>query len=109
MAKDMENVFRIGVELAGDFFGSFAPKLGTVFDSLLQFENARRRFFTGFNARLVIGVDVDQTCVKPDRAFVESDQGANLKSRYLRDGERDRFPAAFIQRRPGAAQKSLHI
>jgi hypothetical protein len=26
----------------------------------LQFENARRRFFTGFNARLMIGVDVHQ-------------------------------------------------
>src|SRR4051812_46032869 len=69
MPKNMENIFGIGVQFARDFFGRLARKTGNVFDARLQFENAGRCFFPGFDARLMIGVDIDQAGVKADRPF----------------------------------------
>ena len=43
-------------------------------------EHAGRRFFSGFDAGLMVGVDIDERAVESDRALVERDQRA--------DGER---------------------
>ena len=57
----------------------------------------------------MIRVHVHERAVKPDRAFVERDQRADVKGVDLRNAERDRVALAFVERRARAAQKALQI
>ena len=88
----------------------FSPALRKLRQHLrLQLQDCGRRFLAGFHARLMIGVDVHERAVKPDRAFIERDQRADVKRIHLRDADRDRFALAFVKRRARPAQESLQI
>src|SRR4029434_7480752 len=73
------------------------------------FKQSCRRFFSGFNAGLIVGVDVNQRAIKADRAFIKGDQRADIKGVSLANAHGDRFAPALVKRASGSAQKSVKI
>ena len=63
--------------------------------------------FAGFDAGLVVGVDVDQAGVEGHGAFERGDEGAEVEGIDPRDAERHAFAAVFGERLAGAAEEAL--
>src|SRR4030095_13678190 len=57
----------------------------------------------------MVGVYVYERAVKPNGAFVECDQRADVKCVDLWNAERDGIAFALVERRAGAAEKSLQV
>src|SRR5687767_8597092 len=86
MAHDVKYIFGIRLELARDFFGRFLLAVAQNFlDAPLQFQDTRGRLLPRFDARLMIGVDVDEAGVKADSAFVKGDKRADVEGIDLGD------------------------
>jgi len=111
MSEDVEDFLRVGIHSGGNLFGSFGlpgfPEVGG--DADLEFDDFGGGFFSGLDSRLVVGIDVDERSVKPDGAFVEGDEGAELEGIELGDAERDGFAAVFVKGGASAAEKPLEV
>ncbi len=75
----------------------------------MQLKQAGGRFLSRLYSRLMIGIDVYQRPVEPNRAFVERDQCTDIERIRLWNVYRDRLPIFFIERRPCAAKKTVEV
>ena len=75
----MIDVLGIGAGGGGDLFGGAGVGGEMGADVVEGCQEIPGGFFAGFDARLVIGVDVDQRGVERDRAFEQGDEQPELK------------------------------
>ena len=67
------------------------------------------RFLAGLDARLVVGVDVDQRSVKANSPFKQCDQHPNRIWRHFLDSDRNGFSIFFGQSLAGSQVKPVKI
>ena len=105
----MPDVFGIGGHGGGHGIGGL--RLGRKRGAHLteQGEEYGCGLFAGLHAGLMIGVDVDETGVEADGAFVESDQGAEVKGVDAWNRQGDRLAAIVIKGGARAAEKPLKV
>src|SRR5262249_49110422 len=72
----------------------------------LQRNHVRGGLFPGFDAGLVIGVDVDERRVKPNRPLEERDEQADAERAHFAESEGDALPALLVKRLPRAEQET---
>ena len=106
--KDALNV--LSPDRLGDLFGveRLTRLAGHVSDRLLlYFQYRGRRLLTGFDAGLVVGVDIDQRGIQPHGTLVERGQGTHGLGVNLVAQDRDRLATGFIERLPRALIKAV--
>src|SRR5690349_16380427 len=110
MLEDMEHVFRVGIDCPANFLTGFAFAPREFFTCRrLNLKQPGSGLLSGFDAGLMIGIDVDKRAVKSNRAFVERDQRANAEGVRFWNTDRDRFAILFVKRCPRSAKKTMQI
>ena len=83
-----------------DVLGGVVAKVGD--RATLNVEDFGRGFFAGFDAGLMIGVDMDERGIEADGAFKERDQGTDGACVNASDGDRHGIAAGFVGGSTGA-------
>ena len=66
-------------------------------DIELEMDDGAGHFFARLDSGLVVGVDVYQRCVEPDRPFVQSNECAHGPCVQLINGDREGLAAVFVE------------
>lgn len=110
MGETVVNFLGIGLDGNSDDVGGGAAGMGDgIAHGGEHFEKVDGGLFSGFDAWLVIGVDVDEAGVKRDGAFEQGDEHANGVGGGLFDAEGDGFAVAVEKRFAGAAEETLKV
>ena len=78
-------------------------------DAVLECDHGRRRLLAGFDARLMVGIDMDQRRVQPDRPLEQRNELPHAFRIHSVQGDRDRFSVVFEQGSARALQEPAQI
>ena len=112
VGEDLVDGFGVigGVEGGGDLVGGAGGAGGEVGEDFRrEGDDGGGGFFAGFDAGLVVGVDVDELGVEADGTFEEGDEDADGAGGDFVDGEGEVFAGVFGEGGAGALEEAVKV